>query len=271
MQTCDKTIGIVGAGSMGGAIARGLVASGTCEGSRVMVCDHHAGRLAALSDGFGIRTFPDLASLLEAGPQVLVLAVKPQVLAPVFLQVADGDPGRLVISIAAGVTLSTLSSALPASRVVRVMPNLPVSVRSGASAVAASDAATSADVDLVVTLFSSLGSAFVLREDQLDVEGAVVGCAPAFFALFVDAFTRAGIRAGLPASVTREMLETTMRGTAASLLEDGTHPRVYLEGVTSPGGTTAAALRVLEEPVMQAVDDAIDEALMRTRELAGDN
>ncbi|MCI1665523.1 MAG: pyrroline-5-carboxylate reductase [Atopobiaceae bacterium] len=273
MATVSEVVGIIGCGSMGGSIARGLIASGTCDASRVIVCDHHAERLEALSADSGAQVVPDVDALLAEGPDAIILAVKPQVISSVVKSVADSCAGTLVVSIAAGKPLGWFVGQ-GLTRVVRVMPNLPVSVRSGASAIAAVDMATGkdtaakADVELVRTLFSSLGSAFVMREDQLDAEGAVIGCAPAYFALFVDALTRAGIRAGIPAEATREMVESTMLGTARSLLESGEHPRSYLEGVTSPGGTTAAALRELEPLMCEGAYDAVDAALERTHELA---
>lgn len=262
------TVGVIGAGSMGGAIARGLVQSGALPGERVLACDHNAYKLEALASDCGIQTFADADALLAANPDAVVLAVKPQVLGVVLSSCAEALKGRLVVSIAAGVTIATLEEALPGSRVVRVMPNLPVSVRSGASAICGGSSATSVDVALVQQLFSALGSAKVMREDQLDAEGAVVGCAPAYFALMVDALTRAGIRSGLRSADAREMVNATMLGVAASLARSGEHPRAYMEAVTSPGGTTAAALYELEPALTQACYDAVDAALDRTAELA---
>ena len=261
------TVGIIGGGSMGGSIARGLVQSGALPGASVFVCDHNADKLAALASA-GVTTVADVSALLERGTEVVVLAVKPQVLPGVLAQAAGSLAGRLVVSIAAGVSLSTLEASLPGARVVRVMPNLPVSMRSGASAVTGGSEATAADVELVCQLFAALGSAVVMREDQLDAEGAVVGCAPAYFALMVDALTRAGVRAGLPAMAAREMVNATMLGVAESLKESGDHPRAYMERVTSPGGTTAAALYELEPLLVQGAYDAVDAALARTAELA---
>ena len=264
------TVGIIGGGSMGGSIARGLVQSGALPGSSVFVCDHNADKLAALAE-VGIVTVADAASVLEKKPSVVVVAVKPQVIGPVLRQVAGAfeySKEALVVSIAAGVTLGTLEAAVPGARVVRVMPNLPVSVRSGATAVTGGCNASAEDVELVRQLFATLGSAKVMREDQLDAEGAVVGCAPAYFALMVDALTRAGVRAGLPAAAAREMVNATMLGVAESLKESGDHPRAYMERVTSPGGTTAAALYELEPLLVQGAYDAIDAALARTAELA---
>ena len=124
------------------------------------------------------------------------------------------------------------------------------------------------DTDIVRTLFGALGSAQVMTEAQLDVAGAVSGCGPAYFALFVDDLTRAGVRCGLPAAACREMVLATMRGVAQQLLDSGEHPRAYMEKVTSPGGTTAAGLEAMEWQLFQACSEAVDAALERTHELA---
>ena len=182
---------------------------------------------------------------MALGSDVLVLAVKPQVLPSVLGQLEGALDGRLVVSIAAGVKLATLEGALAGARVVRVMPNLPLQVLSGATAVCPGSSRAE-DGKLVQALFAALGSAQVMTEAQLDVAGAISGCGPAFFALFVDDLTRTGVRAGLPAAACREMVLATMRGVAQQLLESGEHPRAYMEKVTSPGGTTAAALEAME-------------------------
>lgn len=158
---------------------------------------------------------------------------------------------------------------MPRSRVLRAMPCLPVQVLSGASAVCAGASAAQADVDLVLAVFGALGSAKLMREDQLDVESVVVGCEPAFVALFVDYLTRAGVEHGLSAADCREMVLTTMRGTCDQLLSSGEHPRAYMDKVTSPGGTTVAALHAMETQMFFAVTEAVDKGLERTAELAG--
>ena len=266
-QALPVSVGIVGAGSMGGAIGRGLIAAGAVAPERLVVADHEAEKRAAFS-ALGARALADGAELAEERPDVVILAVKPQVLPAVMGECAEALAGRLVISIAAGVPICAIEAALPGARVVRAMPNLPVQVRSGATAIAAGVLATADDVELARAIFSALGAAVVMREDQLDVSGAVVGTAPAFFSLFVDTLTRAGVRAGLPAAACRELLETTMRGCAEQLLSEGVHPRAYMERVTSPGGTTAAALRELEPLMAAGSEGAVDAALARTRELA---
>ncbi len=269
MAEISQSVGIIGGGSMGGSIARGIVAAGIVPASRVSVADMDKTKLASFAEE-GMGTFADAADLLAAGPDVVILAVKPQVLGSVMESIAQAVAGRLVISIAAGVQIKTIQAALPEARVVRVMPNLPAQVRSGGSAIAPSSTATADDVELARTIFSALGAAYVMREDQLDVSGAVAGTAPAFFALFVDTLTKAGVRAGLPADACRDLVEYTMRGTAEQLIESGEHPRAYVEKVTSPGGTTAAALYELEPRLLEGSYAAVDAALERTRELAGD-
>ena len=148
------------------------------------------------------------------------------------------------------------------------MPNLPVQVLSGAAAVCPGSRATEEDLDLALAIFSALGSAVVLREDQLDAEGAVVGCGPAYVALLVDDLTRAGVERGLPAAACRELVLSTMRGVAEQLLASGEHPRAYMEKVTSPGGTTAAGLRAMESGMFEVACSGVDAALRRTRELS---
>ena len=262
------TIAFIGAGAMGGAIARGLVASGAVEASRVCVADPSDAAREAFT-ALGGRAFADAYDMIdEVSPDVVFIAVKPQILPKVVQPVAGLLDGRLVVSIAAGVSLATLEQVVGHGRLVRVMPNLPMAHLSGAAAVCAGPSASQRDVDLVCALLGNLGAAKVMREDQLDVEGAVVGCGPAYFALFVDALTRAAVKEGMPAADARDMVVATMLGTARTLAEEGVHPRAYMERVTSPGGTTAAALEELEPCVMEGAYAAVAAALDRTRELA---
>jgi pyrroline-5-carboxylate reductase len=267
MGKIESTVAVVGAGSMGGAIAAGLVGSGSADCERVLVADPSAERREALGE-LGIRTFTGAREMLALEPDVTVLAVKPQILPAVVGEFADQLGDSAVISIAAGVSLAALERMLPGARVVRVMPNLPVQVLSGATAVCGGARATDEDVRLACAIFGALGSAKVMREDQLDAEGAVVSCGPAYIALFVDALTRAGVKAGLPAGACREMVLATMSGVVKGLMESGEHPRAYMEKVTSPGGTTAAGLYAMEPLLEEAAYAAVEAALIRTEELA---
>lgn len=268
MVQLDFTVGFIGAGAMGGAIAHGLIDTGAVDGPAVAVCEHHEEKRAALA-AKGARVAASARDLVDLGTDVVVLAVKPQVLDGVLSEIAPAVTGRLVVSIAAGVPVASLEEALPGARVVRAMPNLPIQVQSGATALCSGATASADDVEQARRMFGVLGVAEVMREDQLDAEGAVIGCGPAYIALLVDAFTRAGVKAGLPAQVCRQMFAATMRGTAEQILQSGEHPRAYMEKVTSPGGTTAAGLYALEPLLVDGAYDAVDAALARTRELAG--
>lgn len=268
-----ENVTLIGGGSMGSAIAAGIVGSGIREAAHVTVCDTYEPKLKELQDSLGVVTCATVAEALAAGPDVVILAVKPQVLHEVVSQNAAALAScGLVVSIAAGVKVAQIEGLLAAeggqARVVRVMPNLAMAVGSGASAICVGTYATAQDTDAVVELFGTMGPAYVLREDQVDAEGAVVGCEPAFVALMIDALTRRGIEAGLPAQAAREMITSTMRGVCQQLLDSGEHPRAYMERVSSPGGTTIAGLRALEPYLTAGIDEAIDAALARTEELA---
>lgn len=263
-------IGIIGGGSMGGAIACGLVASGEFAPERVNVADLDEARLAELSQSAGVGTFAQpLEMLAEVDPEVAILAVKPQVMPSVLAQCSEALSGRLVISIAAGVPIATYEDALPGARVIRIMPNLPIQVRSGASALAVGSRATADDVARAQEIFSVLGSVGVMREDQVDVAGQSVGCSPALYALMIDCLTRAAVRRGMAAKDARAMFISSMLGTAQMLQDSGEHPRAYMERVTSPGGTTIQFLRELEPLLAEGCELGIDAALARNDELAG--
>ena len=265
------TLGFVGAGAMGGAIARGLVECGAVDASSVAVSDLSEGIRTSFAQ-LRCAAYDDAAAMLaEFDPKVVFIAVKPQVLAAVVSPLAQALSGRLVVSIAAGVKVATIEGLLgTGARVVRCMPNMPMQVRSGAAAICGGACATAADVELVRSLFENISVARVMREDQVDVAGIVFGSSPAFFALFVDQLARAGVEAGLPAADCREMIEATMKGVATQLLESGMHPREYMEKISSPGGTTIVATRQLEGRTFEAICDAVDAARARTRELAGE-
>lgn len=266
MNTSDVKLLIIGAGNMGSAIGLGLL-DHTLKSSQLAVVNPSANKLKPF-EMLGADTYTDFAEALAIfKPTAVLLAVKPQILPTVVAPIANKLKDLLLISIAAGIKLEKLEDLLKDARVVRVMPNLCVQKMSGAAAVCAGTKATSSDTQLVVELFAALGKAAVMREDQLEVESAAVGCAPAFFALMIDAFTRASIEAGLPARDARELLLATMKGTAMQLLEDGVHPREYMERVTSPGGTTAAALHALEPYMQEGAYEALDAAMRRAEEL----
>lgn len=261
-------IGFVGAGNMGGAILKGFVASGSVLPENIYVSDHHLSKLDTLNESCDnkLNVYTDSIELLHEDLDVVILAIKPQVMSEFIKQAESLLDNKIVVSIAAGITLNTLEDLMPNSKVVRVMPNLPVAFCMGACAICSNADATT--VSTIEDLFGVLGSAYTMTETQLDIEAAVVGCSPAFFALYIDAFTRAAIKQGMSAESARNMLLSTMQGTAYELLQTQEHPRSYMDTVTSPGGTTACALYAMESDVMNGAYNAIDAALKRTEELS---
>ncbi len=263
------SVGIIGGGAMGSSVAQGLVTSGLYDASSVYVCDHHQEKLDALQRSVGVVCTGDADELFALQPDAVILAIKPQVLLNFVQEHVAQLAQSLVISIAAGLPLSSFEERLVGVRVVRVMPNLPISVRSGASAIALGAHATDEDAERVVEMFSALGSAQIMREDQLDVCGQSVGCSPALFALMVDTLTRAAVRCGMPAAVARDMFENSMLGTAQLLLASGEHPREFMERVCSPGGTTIQFLKELEPKLVEGCENGLNAALARNKELGG--
>jgi len=268
MDTSSVKLAFVGAGAMGGSIARGIVSSGTADPAQIAIAEPDAAIRASFAE-LGAAVFEDADQMLAAfRPDAVVLAVKPQVAAAVVEPLAGQLGGALVISIMAGVPLAKLCGLCGTERIVRLMPNLPVAAGLGAIALTPGAGASADDALFVERLFSAVAEVKAMREDQLDVAGVVAGSAPAFFALFVDCLTRAGIEAGLPAVDCRALVEATMRGTAQQLIDSGEHPRAYMERIASPGGTTIAALQAMEGDLLHIVHFAVNAALDRTRELA---
>lgn len=268
----DGELGIVGCGRMGEAILVRLLEAGVCRADQVVVADVREDHVADLVDRLGIGggSGPDATRrALEA--DVVLLALKPQVLPDVLTN--DGDAiadGALVVSIAAGVATDTLDDLLDgAPAIVRVMPNTPALVGQGASVVAAGPRATAEHVALVEDMFAPLGVVRSLPESSIDAVTALSGSGPAYVFLLAEAMVEAGVLNGLGRADAEALAIQTVAGAGALLTAGHGTPTELREQVTSPGGTTAAALQVLERAgVRAAVLDAVSAAARRARELA---
>ncbi|MFC4556148.1 pyrroline-5-carboxylate reductase [Georgenia faecalis] len=268
-------VGFIGAGTMAGAIVRGITAAGVVAAQDVVVTDTRPEAATALREAVGV-TVASSAGELVAACDVVVLAVKPQVLPAVLADVA-GDVGRrrpLVVSIAAGVSLATLTGALPTgTAVVRVMPNVNAMIGAGMAAVCGNDAASADDVELVRRLFAAVGDAVVLPERDFSTYTAIAGSAPAFAFAFIDALARGAVKNGMPKALATQIAAQTVLGSARMVLEradDGVTPADLVDMVSSPGGTTVAGTVAMDEAgfgpaVVRGVQATID----RDRELGG--
>lgn len=260
-------LAFVGAGMMGEALARGLIESGWSP-SELVLADIRAERLEELGKSLSCATTSDA---LEAATDATatVLAVKPEEAAAALDRIAGafGDGG--LISIVAGLTTASIEEQLSGKpSVVRAMPNSPARVNKGVTALAAGRYATDETKDLAESVFAAVGPVVWLSEDKLDAVTALSGSGPAYVFLVAEAMVDAGVALGLPRDVAETLAFATIEGSGKMLREAGEPPAVLRAQVTSPGGTTAAALAVLEAMAVRAAfGEAIRAAQRRSREL----
>jgi pyrroline-5-carboxylate reductase len=262
-------VAVLGAGMLGESLLSGLIASGRPAGDMV-ISERHEPRAAQLVETYGVTA----ASSSDAvtGADVVFLAVKPQDMGALLTEIAGAvTADQLVVSMAAGVTLATLEAGLPeGTAVVRVMSNTPVRIRMAMSALSAGTHAADAHLAQAQELLGAVGATVVVPESQQDAVTALSGSGPAYFFFLVEAMIDAGILLGLPRTVAADLITQTALGAATMLRESGEHPVALREAVTSPGGTTIAAIRELEDHgVRAALLAALEAARNRSRELAG--
>ncbi|WP_369054945.1 pyrroline-5-carboxylate reductase [Kineococcus terrestris] len=273
------TLALVGAGVMGQTLLGGLLRAGRDPGS-VLVVDRRAGRARELHERFGVRVVDagvgagggeGVAAVRAA--DTVVVAVKPQDMAELLDALAPHlREDVLLVSLAAGVTTAAVEARLrPGTAVVRVMPNTPSLVDEGMAGLAGGSSVSDEDLATAEQLMRSCGRAVVLPEKHLDAVTALSGSGPAYVFYVVEAMVEAGVLLGLPRATATELVVQTVVGAGAMLRETGQHPTVLREQVTSPAGTTAAALRQLDDSgVRAALVSAVEAAWARSRQLSGD-
>jgi pyrroline-5-carboxylate reductase len=265
-----RSLGFLGAGNMAGALLRGTVGRGLLAPEAVTACDIAPERLQAIRAELGVRVADDPKIVLRQA-DVVVLAVKPQQIMALMESIRGAvEPRHLLISIAAGVPLARLASALPpATRMTRVMPNTPALVGQGAAGVARGAHATDADLAATLALMEAVGVAVEVSEDQIDAVTALSGSGPAYVFRVIELMAEAGEEMGLSREVAMKLTLQTVLGAARLAIESDAAPAELRRRVTSPGGTTAAALEVMESRGMPAIfKDALHRARQRAMELA---
>lgn len=263
----EGTMTVIGGGRMGEAIVRGLLAAGSVAADCVTIAEPSAARRTELTETYGVHCVADASEALPA--DLALVAVKPQIADAVIGGLSDALATAVVVSIVAGFTCARLESLLPSgTSVVRVMPNTPAMVGEGMAVISGGAEASSEDVVLVESLFGQIGRAVVVAEQYQNAATAISGSGPAYFALVIDALARAGVRQGLPRDVAQALAVQTMLGTARMLLETGVHPSVLIDNVSSPGGTTIAAIEALEAYGLRtAFAEAVAANVERSQEL----
>jgi pyrroline-5-carboxylate reductase len=258
------TLLVVGGGRMGSALLTGLVAAGWAPVDELAVCDPDPDRRRALTELHEGVVVTD-APVPAAGA---VLAVKPDVAEGVARTVGAVGIER-VLSIVAGLSSARLEAALPPGRVVvRAMPNTASLIGAGVAGMSGGSAATAGDLDWAESILAAVGTVVRLPERHLDAVTGVSGSGPAYVFLVAEALIEAGVTAGLSRDVSRELVVGTILGSARLMAETGQEPATLRAEVTSPGGTTAAAVRTLEfKAVRSAFIEAVAAATERSRQL----
>jgi len=263
----SKTIGFIGCGKMGQGLIKGLVDAGI-EGQRITGFDVSDGDWAELLTGWGVTPAKNNREMVS-GADVVVLAVKPQYAPPALAEIRELSAGKLFISIVAGLTTPDIERRLePSARVVRVMPNTPALVRQGASAVCPGRSATKDDLALAGELMSSVGLVVIEKEENMDAVTGMSGTGPAFVFLFLEGLIGAGVRLGLTWRTAKTLAYQTVKGAAILAQESNLHVAQLRDDVTSPGGTSAAGLYVMDKAGLKAIiSEAVEAAAKQAEEL----
>jgi pyrroline-5-carboxylate reductase len=247
----DPRVALVGAGRMGQAVLAGLLGAGW-DPARITATEAHEPTAQAVRERHGIEVSPSPSAV--SGADVVVIGVKPHQVTAVLDEVAAHlRPGATVVSLAAGVSTATLGAHLPAgTAVVRVMPNTPALVGMGMSVMSPAPGCPPESLALAERVLGAVGQVRTAPESQQDAVTAVSGSGPAYVFYVAEAMIDAGVMLGLPRDLAHDLTIQTLLGAATMLRDTGEHPTVLRENVTSPGGTTAAAVHVLDDAAVKA-------------------
>ena len=269
MSIKGRRVGFVGGGNMAEALIRGLLDTHLVPADLLAATDVRPERTAQLARQFAITAHADNARLVREA-DVVVLAVKPQVMATVLAEIGPTVTARhLLISIAAGVSTAAIRAALGKdARIIRVMPNTPALVGQGAAAIARGKGIGPEDLATAEEIFGAVGRAVVLDEEQMDAVTGLSGSGPAYVAIVIESLADGGVRMGLDRATAMTLATQTVLGAARLLAETGMHPGALKDMVSSPGGTTIAGIAALEEGgIRTALIQAVERATQRSREL----
>jgi len=263
-----KKIAFIGGGQMAEAIVGGLLAGQLCKSDSLWATDPVAARCDRLKSQFGIRVGSENREA-AAWAEVVILAVKPQSLSGVLKEIGAMLDRTLVISIAAGVTISSIEQQTSgAKRIVRAMPNTPALVREGMTAVAFGEGISEDDQDVTRVIFEAVGRVVSIEERLMDAVTGLSGSGPAYVFQAIEALADGGVKMGLPRQTSELLAAQTVLGAAKLVLESGEHPAKLKDRVASPGGTTIAGLHQLEQGGFRAtLMGAVEAATKRSQEL----
>jgi pyrroline-5-carboxylate reductase len=265
----DLKIGFIGGGNMGEAMIKGLIAASLLTPKQIQVFDVSTQRIEYLGTRYVVSPSPSIRHLASSS-QLIVLAVKPQTAPDVLNELYPNLSHQpLVISIAAGITIATLTEGLaPGTHIIRAMPNTPALILEGASALARGPGVTDEEMNRALMLFRAVGKALEVEETALNAVTGLSGSGPGYLLLILESLIDAGVLMGLSRQIARELVLQTALGTAKMAQESGKHPAELKDLITSPGGTTIKGLQILEtQGIRGALFNAVEAATLRSMEL----
>ena len=269
MSVKGKRIGFIGCGNMGEALVKGLVEADVVPAALITAFDTRGDQLAELDRRYGVRPAKSNVDVIREA-DVVLLAVKPQIMAPVLAEIAPALSRRqLLVSIAAGVSTATIRAGAGQDvRLIRVMPNTPALVLQGATAIAKANGLEPGDLETAREIFGAVGKVVVLDEELMDAVTGLSGSGPAYVAVVIESLADGGVKMGLDRATAMTLAMQTVLGAAKLLLETNLHPGALKDMVSSPGGTSIAGIAALEEGgIRTTLIKAVERATLRSREL----
>jgi pyrroline-5-carboxylate reductase len=259
-------LGVIGGGVMGSAIVSRLLAQGIYQPTEILISEPTLPQRESLQQLYGVGVTGD-NNLATIAP-VLLLAIKPQIFGKVVGELAQPIPAQLIISILAGVSIAQLEQAFPDRAAIRAMPNTPATVGMGMTAISTGNQVSTAQLELATQLFQAVGEVVTVPESLMDAVTGLSGSGPAFIAIAIEALADGGVAAGLPRQIADKLALQTVLGTSQLLNESQLHPAQLKDRVTSPGGTTIAGVKTLEQAGFRsALIEAVVAAAKRSQEL----
>lgn len=266
----NKKIAVIGAGHMGSALIGGMLRGKLVSEKNITATRRDEEALKELRRRWGVHALADNKKAVE-GADIVIISVKPQMSRAVLLEIGPRlDKSQLLISVMAGITAATINKRVKKPcPVVRAMPNTPVLVDAGATAIAAGQYAGESDLALAEAVFGSVGTVVTLPESAMDAVTGLSGSGPVYLFMVIEAMIDGGVKMGIPRAVASKLAAQTVFGAAKLVIETGKHPAILKDEVTTPGGTAINAIHTLEAKGLRSVlIDAIVSATQRSQELS---
>jgi pyrroline-5-carboxylate reductase len=270
MSAALYRFGFIGAGKLAGSVIRGLLLKNFCAPDAILASEPNVETRAQLQSELGISLTTD-NNEIAAKADIVFLGVKPQMVLPVLRELGDTIAKKLVVSLAAGIRIAQMEKVTPA-RIMRVLTNTPSAIGRAATTFASGPRATEQDREKIRAMFGAIGHVVEVDDEQIDAVTALAGSGPAFVYAMIEALARGGEKMGLSRQASLKLVAQTALGAAEMMITSGKSPEELIKMVVTPGGTTAAGLRVMEErSVGDALADAVEAATKRGQEMAREN